>query len=95
VDLTVIKSPVRSPQANALCERLSGRCGVNAWIGLSRWPRSICDELCARGYRITIAADHTLPWGPGSPIHHWIFPSTCNASGIASTGPDVSWCTPS
>ena len=31
--LTVLKTPVRCPQANAFCERLIGTSGESAWIG--------------------------------------------------------------
>jgi putative transposase len=34
--LKVITTPLRSPQANSLCERLIGPCGGSVWIGLSR-----------------------------------------------------------
>ena len=29
--LRVLKTPPRTPQANAICERVFGRCGVSVW----------------------------------------------------------------
>lgn len=37
--LAVLRLPVASPKANAICERVSERFGGNAWIGRSRSPR--------------------------------------------------------
>jgi hypothetical protein len=68
--LAVIKTPFRSPQANSLCERLIGtvRRECLDWvIPLTERP---CGQCCGRGRPITIAADHTLLWGPAFPIRH-------------------------
>ena len=66
--LKVIKTPVRSPQANSLCERLIGTLRRECLDWIIPVSEEHLRKLCGLGYRITIAADHTLLWVPAFPI---------------------------
>ena len=67
--LTVLKTPVRAPQANAFCERLIGTIRREC-LGLhdsdERAPRAA--RACGVGPLTTIAGVHTRVSGPASPI---------------------------
>ena len=64
--LEVIATPVRSPKANSLCERLIGTLRRECLDWIIPLTEDHLQKLCGHGSRITIAADHTLPWGPAS-----------------------------
>jgi transposase InsO family protein len=93
--LEVIKTPIRSPKANALCERLIGtlRRECLDWIiPLTEEHLRNTLILCCR---ITTEADHTLPWSQVFPILLRPFQCSCSAIGIVSTVQPTSWLAPS
>jgi hypothetical protein len=67
--LSSSKTPVRSPKANLLRQRLIGTLKRECLVRLSLRPRATFEKLYGRAYSITIEADHTLlsSLGPGLP----------------------------
>jgi putative transposase len=93
--LEVVKSPVHSPKANSLCERLIGtlRRECLDWIvPLSEAHLQKTLQSWSAHYN---PAGHTPHWGQAFLIHRQIPSCVCNAIGIVSTGQAESWLTPS
>ncbi len=95
LDLEVITTPARSPQANALCERPIGtvRRECLDWI-VPFTEDHLRRTLWAWRPHYNRGRPHTSV-GPGFPFRADIALRRCNANGIASTGPAGWWRTPS
>jgi hypothetical protein len=85
--LKVIRSPVRSPQANALCERVIGalRRECLDWM-ISSNEDHLRRILWSWLSHYNRGRPHSS-LGLACRIRRWICSSTCNAKDLASTGP--------
>jgi hypothetical protein len=64
--LSILKTPLRTLQANAFCERLVGsirRECLDFLIPLNERMRDTCGEFSRTGWLITTRAARILPWG--------------------------------
>ena len=72
--LTVLRTPVRAPQANAFCERLIGTIRRECLDFVVPLNERHVGVSLRSGWRTTIAGVRTPVWGQASPIHQTIVP---------------------
>jgi hypothetical protein len=65
--VTVLKTPVRSPVANAFCERLIGTIRRACLDYLIPFHEDICGTSFVSSWLTTIEAGHIPRWGRASP----------------------------